>query len=148
MTSAAHLGPCSYYHPLFLPHHIHIVSYTPDITFTFMAGTAGWGVVEEEIPREYLLMPHCPELYSMQDWRHDCLSKASTELSWTKSGFCLQKRRTGLGWNLRLSGQLGWKPPHQVLEVRCLKEQGRIDKGPSLFVFIYYPFPFYSCIID
>lgn len=103
----------------------------------FVAGSwRGVGMVEE-IPREYLLTLHCAELYHMQDWDMIISLALGTVLCWTKSGFCLQKmRRVGLGWKLGPSGELRWKPPLQVLEVRCLKEQGRIDNEPPLFVFI------------
>ena len=55
------LDPSSYHHSLLIPQHVHIFSYTPDITSMCVAGGGGL----EEIPREYLLMSHCPELYNM-----------------------------------------------------------------------------------
>ena len=68
----------------------------------FVAGR-GEGMVGE-IPREYLLTPHCAELYNMQDWGLDCLSSARYSALLDK--IRLLSAEEGLGWKPGLSGEL------------------------------------------
>lgn len=133
LLTSASLGPHSFYHSLFLPQHVHIFSYTPDITFMFVAGR-GEGMVEE-IPREYLLTPHCAELYGMQDWGHDYLSSARHSALLDKIRLLSAEEESRAGVETSTVRWTRVKTSPSSVEVRCLKEQGRIHKEPPLFVF-------------
>ena len=77
----------------------------------FVAGR-GEGMVEE-IPREYLLTPHCAELYGMQDWGHDYLSSA-------RHSALLDKIRLLLALMVLLKLQVRWNPLEGFLQHRFL----------------------------
>ena len=81
----------------------------------FVAGR-GEGMVGE-IPREYLLTPHCAELYNMQDWGLDCLSSA-------RYSALLDKIRLLLALMVFLKLQVRWNPLEGFLQHRFL--------GPTL----------------
>ena len=84
----------------------------------------------------------------MQDWGHDCLSSARYSALLDKIRLLSAEEESRAGVETSTVRWTRVKTSPSSVEVRCLKEQGRIDKEPPLFVFTEYPFPFYSCITD